>query len=302
VSGGGPAGDEGDDRGDRPARDLELETLAGVLDGEILVQNHCYRADEMAQMIDSAKEFGYRSPPSTTRSRPTRSPTCWPRTASAARCGPTGGASRWRPTTASARTPRWSTRAGACAVIVHSDSPNGIQRLNQEAAKAMAAAARAGLDGPASDAIGWITATPPAPSASTASPAASSRARWPTWCCGHRPVQRLRAGRPGVDRRRPGLRPRRPGAGGAAPAARATAAAPASRTAAAPGPADLDGETVAITGATVHTAGAAGTLENATVVIAGGRIAAVGRDVAVPPGARVIDGRGRIVTPACSTR
>ena len=28
--------------------------------GEILVQNHCYRADEMAIMIDIAKEFGYK--------------------------------------------------------------------------------------------------------------------------------------------------------------------------------------------------------------------------------------------------
>src|SRR5690606_30728833 len=43
----------------RPARGLHLETLAGVLEGEILVQNHCYRADEMAQMIDIADEFGY---------------------------------------------------------------------------------------------------------------------------------------------------------------------------------------------------------------------------------------------------
>ena len=42
-----------------PTRDLELETLAGVLRGEILVHNHCYRADEMAQMIDIAEEFGY---------------------------------------------------------------------------------------------------------------------------------------------------------------------------------------------------------------------------------------------------
>src|SRR5688572_19910137 len=41
-------------------RDLALETLLGVLHGEILVHNHCYRADEMAQMIDVAKEFGYK--------------------------------------------------------------------------------------------------------------------------------------------------------------------------------------------------------------------------------------------------
>jgi imidazolonepropionase-like amidohydrolase len=44
----------------RPTHDLQMETLLGVLDGEILVHNHCYRADEMAIMIDVANEFGYR--------------------------------------------------------------------------------------------------------------------------------------------------------------------------------------------------------------------------------------------------
>jgi imidazolonepropionase-like amidohydrolase len=56
-------------------------------------------------------------------------------------------------------------------------------------------------------------------------------------------------------------------------------------------------ETVAITGATVHTMGPAGTLERATVLIVDGTIRAVGRDVAVPAGARRIDAAGRIVTP-----
>jgi imidazolonepropionase-like amidohydrolase len=65
--------------------------------------------------------------------------------------------------------------------------------------------------------------------------------------------------------------------------------------AAAWGPADA--ETVAIVGATVHTMGSAGTLENATVVIEGGRIRAVGRGIPVPPGARTIDARGKVVTP-----
>ena len=49
-----------DKKGDPPARDLNLETLAEVLRGNILVHNHCYRADEMAQMIDIAHEFGYK--------------------------------------------------------------------------------------------------------------------------------------------------------------------------------------------------------------------------------------------------
>ena len=42
-----------------PERDLAMDTLKGVLEGKILVHNHCYRADEMAIMIDMAKEFGY---------------------------------------------------------------------------------------------------------------------------------------------------------------------------------------------------------------------------------------------------
>ena len=42
-----------------PARDLKLETLVDVLRGRILVQNHCYRADEMLLMLDVADEFGF---------------------------------------------------------------------------------------------------------------------------------------------------------------------------------------------------------------------------------------------------
>lgn len=56
-------------------------------------------------------------------------------------------------------------------------------------------------------------------------------------------------------------------------------------------------ETLALRGATVHTLGAAGTLQNATVVIRDGVIAAVGRDVAVPADARVVDLAGKIITP-----
>ena len=45
---------------EKPIRDLRMETLSGVLEGEIKVHNHCYRADEMVQMIDMSKEFGYK--------------------------------------------------------------------------------------------------------------------------------------------------------------------------------------------------------------------------------------------------
>jgi imidazolonepropionase-like amidohydrolase len=56
-------------------------------------------------------------------------------------------------------------------------------------------------------------------------------------------------------------------------------------------------DTVAITGGTVHTAGPAGTLDNATVIIQGDRISAVGTEVPVPEDATVIDAGGKIVTP-----
>jgi imidazolonepropionase-like amidohydrolase len=57
------------------------------------------------------------------------------------------------------------------------------------------------------------------------------------------------------------------------------------------------GDVTAITGGTVHTMGPAGTIENATVVIEDGIIAAVGRDVDIPRDATVIDASGQIVTP-----
>jgi imidazolonepropionase-like amidohydrolase len=43
-----------------PKRDLKLEALADVLRGKLMVQIHCYRADEMLTEMAMAKEFGYK--------------------------------------------------------------------------------------------------------------------------------------------------------------------------------------------------------------------------------------------------
>ena len=61
--------------------------------------------------------------------------------------------------TASARTSRWSTRPGGCA-IVHSDDAYGIQRLNQEAAKALADGRKAGIDISKAEAWTWLSRNP----------------------------------------------------------------------------------------------------------------------------------------------
>ncbi|MBI4544516.1 MAG: amidohydrolase [Gemmatimonadetes bacterium] len=142
-----------------PARDLQLETLAGVLDGKILIQNHCYRADEMAIMMDIAREFGYRI---AAFHHAVEAYKVRDLLAAQGIC-----ASMWADW--------WGFKieaydgimqniplvheAGGCA-IVHSDSEEGIQRLNQEAAKAMRAAQEMGMDVDREDAIQWITLNP----------------------------------------------------------------------------------------------------------------------------------------------
>ena len=41
--------------GTPPARDIGMDTLKAALEGKIQIHNHCYRADEMAIVIDMAK-------------------------------------------------------------------------------------------------------------------------------------------------------------------------------------------------------------------------------------------------------
>lgn len=60
-------------------------------------------------------------------------------------------------------------------------------------------------------------------------------------------------------------------------------------------------QTTAITGATVHTMGPHGTVENATIIIEDGRFVSVVEGGAAPQGATVIDASGKIVTPGLFT-
>src|SRR5687768_1542589 len=43
-----------------PDRDIALAPLRSDLDGQVLLHNHGCTADEMALMIDMAREFGYK--------------------------------------------------------------------------------------------------------------------------------------------------------------------------------------------------------------------------------------------------
>lgn len=43
-----------------PRRDLQLETLKGILEGKVLVHAHCYRSDEILMLIRVADELGFK--------------------------------------------------------------------------------------------------------------------------------------------------------------------------------------------------------------------------------------------------
>lgn len=142
--------------GDHAERDLGKDTLEGVLKGEILVQNHCYRADEMAQVLDMAREMGYKV-------------TAFHHAVEAYKIADMLKANDvcaavwadWYGFKMEAydgipENAALLAKAGAC-VIIHSDDENGIQRLNQAAARAQASGRRIGVDIPDAQVIGWFT-------------------------------------------------------------------------------------------------------------------------------------------------
>ena len=139
-----------------PERDLNLETLVGALEGKILVHVHCYRSDDMLNMMQLADEMGFqiRSFHHGVEAYKIRdllaeheiSVSTW--------------ADWWgfklEAYDGIEETPAMLAEAGARAII-HSDSSRGIQRLNQEAAKAMTAGRRQGIEITPEQALEWIT-------------------------------------------------------------------------------------------------------------------------------------------------
>ncbi|HYD73692.1 MAG TPA: amidohydrolase [Candidatus Binatia bacterium] len=145
--------------GDPPDRDLEMDTLAGVLNGDVILQWHCYRADEMANAIEIAREFEFEI-------------AAFHHAVEAYKIT---DLLRDNNICAAMWADWWGFKieaydgirenipfvhaSGACA-IVHSDSGVGIQRLNQEAAKAMADGRRAGIQITRAEAWTWLSRNP----------------------------------------------------------------------------------------------------------------------------------------------
>jgi imidazolonepropionase-like amidohydrolase len=148
-----------DHKGDPPERNLRLETLAEVLRGNMYVHNHCYRADEMAQMEDLAHEFGF-----TIRSfhhavEAYKIADLLAKEGTAVSVWADWWGFKEEAMDGIQQNAALNQQAGG-RPIIHSDSPSGIQRLNQEAAKAMYDGRRSGIPVTRDQALRWITANP----------------------------------------------------------------------------------------------------------------------------------------------
>lgn len=142
-----------------PPRDLAMDTLVSVLQGKTLVHVHCYRADEMTQVLELADEFGFkvRAFHHAVEAYKIRD------LLAAWDVGVSTWADWWgfklEAHDAIPQNAALLAEAGVRATI-HSDDPIGIQHLNQNAAKAYQAGLRGGVDVTELDALRWITANP----------------------------------------------------------------------------------------------------------------------------------------------
>jgi len=142
-----------------PKRDMKLETLAGVLNGDILVHVHCYRADDMLSILQLSEEYGFE-----VRSFH-----------HALEAYKIADVLAENEVSVSTWADWWGFKmeaydgipynlamneAAGGRPIVHSDSAIDVQRLNQEAAKGMRYGWEAGLDISEDDALRWITTNP----------------------------------------------------------------------------------------------------------------------------------------------
>ena len=305
---GAPArGTTGEDAGKPPDRDPGLETLALVLRGDILVQWHCYQADDMLAALAIADEFGFK-----VRAFHHALEAYKIRDVLAARGVGVATWDDWWGFKMEAydgipENLALLTESGTRAAV-HSDSPVAIQFLNQAAAKALSAGRAAGIKIDEDDAIRWLTANPAwalgvDEQVGTLEP--GKRADVVVWSedpfsTYARPQRVYVDGHLVHDAEHeapawsdfevgtPGLSPAIPPAAGGERTAAKSALAQAAAAPANP---------VAILHGKVYLPGAVAPLEDANVVLSSGRVQAVGKDVPAPPGARILDARGKVVTP-----
>lgn len=138
-------------------RDLKLDTLAGVLSGEIRAHLHCYRADEISLMLDLAQEFGFHFAAFHHGVEAYKLADRLAETGSCAALWADWWGFKMEAFDGIQENVALVDRVPNSCAIVHSDSPEGIQRLNQESAKVIANARRVGIEIAPERAVRWLT-------------------------------------------------------------------------------------------------------------------------------------------------
>jgi imidazolonepropionase-like amidohydrolase len=142
-----------------PARDLRSETLAAALRGQITVVVHCYRADEMAVMIDMAKEFHFHITAFHHAVEAYKIVSLIKENQICVAVWPNWWGFKLEAYDAVPANAAYVDVEGGC-VMLHSDAVISGERMTLEAAIAVAAGHHAGFDVPKERAIEWLTINP----------------------------------------------------------------------------------------------------------------------------------------------
>ncbi len=146
-------------RGTPPARDIKLDTLAAILDGDLRLNIHCYRADDMNNWTRIAHEFNFRITAFHHAVEAYKTPQLFIDNHMCAVVWSDWWGFKMEANDGIRENAAILDHDGVC-VTMHSDGPVIGQRLNIEAAKAAGAGRRLGLNEPPEHVITWITSNP----------------------------------------------------------------------------------------------------------------------------------------------
>lgn len=143
----------------KAGRDLKKEALLGIMAGDIRVNLHCYRANDIASVLAVAKEFGFRIGAIHHATEAYKIPGLLRESGTCAAVWADWWGFKIEAQDAIRAEAPLLERAGVC-VMMHSDSAADGQRLNITAAKAAAAGRRIGIETPPETMIKWTTSNP----------------------------------------------------------------------------------------------------------------------------------------------
>ncbi|MGW8267602.1 MAG: amidohydrolase [Longimicrobiales bacterium] len=148
--------EEGADPEKAPTRNLELESIAATLNGEIDAHWHCYRADEMVTAMDIANEFGFHIATFEHAVEGYKIRDYLRDYGACALMWADWWGFKLEAYDGIKENVALVHEAGACAVM-HSDDAQIGQFLNLESAKALRAANEAGIPITKAEAVAWFT-------------------------------------------------------------------------------------------------------------------------------------------------